>query len=163
MKKYKVGFYGGKFMPFHKGHEYCISKGLELCETLYVIMFYGGKQEKDILNNNNEEYLLPDIRYERIKEHYKNNTNIKLYKLDISNCRLDSGEENWEAETPLVRNIIKEPIDIVLGSEVSYTEYFNNAYPEAKYIIVDKERNIIPISATKIRNMNEEERIKWII
>ena len=24
MKQYKIGVYGGKFLPFHKGHKYCV-------------------------------------------------------------------------------------------------------------------------------------------
>lgn len=24
LKRYKIGMYGGKFLPFHKGHRYCI-------------------------------------------------------------------------------------------------------------------------------------------
>ena len=35
-KKYKVGMYGGKFMPFHKGHMYCVEKAASMCEKLYV-------------------------------------------------------------------------------------------------------------------------------
>lgn len=49
--------YGGKFMPFHKGHNYCIEVATNECEKVYVILFYGGADELSILRNNKEEYL----------------------------------------------------------------------------------------------------------
>ena len=57
MKKYKIGMYGGKFMPFHKGHNYCIEFAAKECKKLYVILFYGGADEEKILKENEEEYL----------------------------------------------------------------------------------------------------------
>ena len=31
-KKYKVGMYGGKFMPMHKGHLKCLDMAARECE-----------------------------------------------------------------------------------------------------------------------------------
>ena len=42
MKKYEIGMYGGKFMPFHKGHNYCIEVAAKECKKVYVILFAGG-------------------------------------------------------------------------------------------------------------------------
>ena len=53
MKKYKIGMYGGKFMPLHKGHNYCIETAASESEKVYVILFYGGSDELKILENNN--------------------------------------------------------------------------------------------------------------
>ena len=44
-KKYKVGMYGGKFMPFHKGHLHCVEVASSMCDKLYVILFHGSDQE----------------------------------------------------------------------------------------------------------------------
>ena len=49
MKKYKIGMYGGKFMPFHIGHLHCIEEAAKQCDTLYVLIFHGGDQELQIL------------------------------------------------------------------------------------------------------------------
>ena len=57
MKQYKTGMYGGKFMPLHKGHNYCIETACAECEKVYVILFFGGADEMNILQNNKEEYL----------------------------------------------------------------------------------------------------------
>ena len=65
-------------------------------------------------------------------------------------------------ETPLVINACGK-IDVVFGSEPDYGDYFKRAYPWAKHVIIDTERKTNPISGTMLRNMNEEERKKWII
>ena len=44
-ERLKIGFYGGKFLPFHIGHAYAAIKALESCDILYLILFHGGKQE----------------------------------------------------------------------------------------------------------------------
>ena len=45
-KKYNIGMYGGKFLPFHKGHLHCLEIAAHECETVYLIMFYGGNEEE---------------------------------------------------------------------------------------------------------------------
>ena len=77
-------------------------------------------------------------------------------------CKYDDGTENWDMETDLVLDICG-PLDAVYGSEPEYADYFRRAYPKAVYEIVDTDRKHVPISATKIRSMNEEERKKWIV
>jgi len=47
-KKYKVGMYGGKFMPMHKGHLKCLDMAARECELVHLIMFIGGDQEEQI-------------------------------------------------------------------------------------------------------------------
>ena len=56
-KKYKVGMFGGKFMPFHKGHFYCINVAALQCEKVYVLLFGGGEQEMEILLQNPGEKI----------------------------------------------------------------------------------------------------------
>ena len=103
-------------------------------------------------------------------------------KIDISKCRYPNGKENWDAETPLVISKIStsneiltfngasirngafnqgQPFDYVYSSEPSYDEYFKRAYPFAEHIIIDTERNAVPISATMIRNMDAEAAKKY--
>ena len=84
--------------------------------------------------------------------------------IDVTNCKKDNGEEDWDMETPLVRNVVGKELNAVYSSEPSYEEYFNRAYPEAKHVVVDYKRIHYPISGTKIRNMKDvKEREKWII
>ena len=58
-EKLKIGFYGGKFLPFHIGHAYAAIKALESCDVLYLILFHGGEQEEEI-QKNKDEYPLPN-------------------------------------------------------------------------------------------------------
>ena len=60
--KYSIGMYGGKFMPFHKGHRYCVETACSECEKVYVILFYGGNDEIEILKNNQNVNDIP-IRF----------------------------------------------------------------------------------------------------
>lgn len=116
-ERLKIGFYGGKFLPFHIGHAYAAIKALEPCDVLYLILFHGGEQEEEI-QKNKDEYPLPNSYFslsarmvqlynfaslynysDRGKEH---NKIIIPTNIDISKCRYPNGKENWDAETPLV-------------------------------------------------------------
>ena len=162
MKKYKIGMYGGKFMPFHKGHNYCIQFAAKECEILYVILFYGGSDEEEILKNNKEEYLSVKSRIQRINNIIKNYDNVKFVLINVSNLRNEDGSEDWDAETPLVRKVVGNELNAVYSSEISYDDYFKRAYEEAVHRIVDYKRIHYPISGTKIRQMkNVKEREEW--
>ena len=166
LKPFQIGMYGGKFMPFHKGHFYCIEKAVLQCEKVYVILFYGGVDEENILAHEKKDYLSVNERMKHIQnaiEKHFPHGEVELKLVDVSKCRDDKGEEDWDAETPLVLNAIGK-MDAVYSSEPSYEAYFQRAYPWAKHILVDPPRVVYPISGTKIRNMKDaEERNKWIV
>lgn len=162
MKQFKNGMYGGKFMPFHKGHFHCVEMAAKECETVHVLLMVGGNQEKEILSQMKDTYLQPENRYEQVKNACSKLPNVKVHMIDISDCTFEDGTEDWDAETPLVLAATGE-LDAVYGSEVDYADYFHRAYPNAAYRIVDINRKQVPISGTMIRNMNSEERKLWII
>ena len=163
MKKYKVGMYGGKSMPFHKGHLYCVEQASKMCEKLYVILFVGGEQEIEILKTRHEKWLQRDDREKHIRKACEKFENVEVVVVDTTKCKNFDGTENWDMETPLVLEKCGK-LDAVFGSEPDYGDYFKRAYPGAKYVQIDVERKRFPISATMIRNMkNDKEREKWII
>lgn len=156
-KKYRIGMYGGKFIPFHKGHDYCLRTACNECDRVYCIMFINGADEERIWLDSNsalERYLLFNTSVHR----YSNAIPVIL---DVRKCRKEDGSEDWDAETPLIREIVGDRLDAVYSSEPSYDDYFKRAYPEAIHVIVDSERVTYPISGTMIRDMKKKGDEKW--
>ena len=162
--KYKIGFYGGKFMPFHKGHRYCVETAASECEKVYLIIFYGGNDEIEILKHNHSKYLSVEERKKKVIELASKYPNAEPVFIDVTNCKLPDGTEDWDAETPLVRDVVGPKLDAVYSSEEHYGEYFSRAYPEATHRLVDVKRKHYPISGTMIRNMKrKEKREQWMV
>ncbi|MBQ6479027.1 MAG: adenylyltransferase/cytidyltransferase family protein [Erysipelotrichaceae bacterium] len=166
-KKYKIGMYGGKFLPFHKGHRYCVEFAADECETVYVILFYGCADEEKILKEHPEWWLSLEERKKQLMKIYddtKDRARIIPALIDVSELRTPEGEEDWDAETPLVRDLLGPHLNAVYSSEPSYEDYFRRAYPEADHRLVDVPRIHFPISSTRIREMKDkEEREEWMI
>ena len=151
-------------MPYHKGHNYCLEVASMECKLVYLILFYGGVQERDIMKNSKAKYLSVESRVKKLEQVIKRFDNVKLALIDVSSLTKEDGSEDWDAETPLVRAVVGNKLDAVYSSEISYDDYFKRAYPEAIHRVVDYRRIKFPISGTKIRNMkNMKEREKWII
>lgn len=158
------GFFGGKFLPLHKGHLYCIDRAATECDHVTVIMFINGADEESVMKDNSNNNLLKvEERTKQLERVCALYNNVDFVIIDVANLRDENGDEDWDAETPLVRKYLPK-IDYVYSSEPSYEEYFSRAYPEAKHILVDPDRINWPISGTLIRAMHEMEEInKWIV
>ncbi len=146
-KQFKVGMYGGKFMPFHRGHLYCIEKAVEQCDKVYVLLFYGGDDELKILKETNDASLNYKERFNTIKEvcREKFGDKVEVKLIDITTCKSLDGTEDWDKETPLVLEAMGI-MDAVYSSEISYGAYFERAYPWAVHVLVDPPREVWPIS-----------------
>lgn len=158
------GFYGGKFFPMHLGHLLCIQRMAEQCSHGVVILFVNGEGESDYLKDHPKtEDLNIKNRIKQVKKVCQLFPNLEYHVIDCATLRNPNGTEDWDAETPLVRQFCPH-IDYVYSSEPGYDAYFKRAYPEATHILVDVPRIQVPISSTMIRNMiNEKEKEKWRI
>ncbi|MBR4631539.1 MAG: adenylyltransferase/cytidyltransferase family protein [Treponema sp.] len=158
----KTGFFGGKFMPFHKGHLHCIEVAAKICDKVYVILFDSPEQRPLEHGTQIDGLLTVAAREIQIKESIKKFPNVEYRYLNTDACVDEDGKEDWDKETPLVLELIGNKFTYVFSSEPSYDAYFKRAYPWATHIIVDEKRISVPISGTEIRSMSLEEALKWI-
>lgn len=152
-KPFQAGMFGGKFMPYHRGHLYCLETASRLCERVYQILMANCVEEEAILRSLPEAERLAlssERRYARMHAAGRRLGNVETIYMDISRCRTPSGREDWDAETPLVLRACGR-FDAVFGSEPSYAAYFRRAYPWAVYLQVDPPRVHRPISGRQIR------------
>ena len=157
------GFFGGKFLPMHKGHLFCIDTAARQCDHVVVIMFINGEGETEIRKTLKQPELEISYRFEQLKSVCALYDNVDFYIIDDTLLKRADGTTDWDLETPLVRRFVPK-MDYVYSSEPTYDEYFARAYPEAKHIIVDAKREKYPISSTMIRAMKTlQEKKLWII
>ena len=163
-KPYRAGMYGGKFLPFHRGHLYCLETASRLCDVVYQILMVGCVDEDRIRGEDNRldgALLEPAFRYRAMRSAGARLGNVRTIYMDISACRTADGAEDWDAETPLVLAACGH-FDAVFSSEESYGDYFARAYPWAEHVLVDPPRVVVPISGTEVRAMETEAAKAWI-
>ncbi len=162
-KPYRSGMYGGKFLPLHKGHLLCVRRAAEECERVFLILFANGAGERQILSElSPDEQFSVAARFDSVKACAALFDNVTPVLIDVSSCRTPTGEEDWDAETPMVLQTCGK-FDAVYSSEPSYGDYFSRAYPWAEHRLVDPPRILVPISATQIRSMTKEEALQWLV
>ena len=157
-----VGFFGGKFIPFHKGHMYCVDFASKICDKVYVILFDTPESRYLEHGTKIDSLLTTEARCEQIKKAVSKYPNVELRFINTDECMKSDGTEDWDKETPLVIDIVGNDFKYVFSSEPSYDEYFKRAYPWATHIIIDEKRIHVPISGTEVRTMTMEEAIKWL-
>lgn len=137
MKQKKVGFTIGKFAPFHKGHQLLIETGLKEMDKFYVIVY-----ETDVIDIDIE------IRANWIKQIYPD-VEIRFAKNPPKQYGLD--EQSVKIQMEYLGKIIEDINPTHFYSSEPYGKYVAN-YLKIEDRQVDKNREYVPISATKIRN-----------
>ena len=146
MKKEKIGFTIGKFAPFHKGHQLLVETALKEMDKFYVIVY-----ETDLIDIDIED------RAKWITDLYPN-VNMFFAKNPPKQYGLDS--ESVKIQMEYLSKIIKD----IKPTHFYSSEPYGKCVAEYLNIVdrqVDRNRKIIPISGTKIRN-NLELNKNWI-
>lgn len=128
----------GKFMPVHQGHVALINFAATHCDELIVSMSY-----------RDDDPIKSDLRFEWIKEIFKNNPNIKPFMIpdDFDNPSLSLEERTKIWAIAMKKHYPK--IDVLVSSE-EYGEPFAKSL-HAKHISFDPERKMHPVAASLIR------------
>jgi HTH-type transcriptional repressor of NAD biosynthesis genes len=142
MKKYKNSLVVMKAYPFTKGHQYLIDTAISKSEIVHVLITY-----------NSSQTIPGEVRFNAIKETYKNNPSVKVYgssdeDLPSYDFECDTLDEFYSYWVPFVYSHVDE-IDAVFTSE-KYGDDFAR-YLGVDHILVDLQRVNVPISATKVR------------
>ena len=157
--KYKVGFFGGKFLPFHLGHLDCVLRCASECEKLFVVLMYNGDEEREILQRYRgrfpRKYLEPRIREMAIRAELRPFENIEVIAYDCAPAEERSvaeGRHPWHYECQDMVSLMGK-FDVAYSSEPEYSRAFCEFYPWAEAVLVDCGRRRTPISATQVRDM----------
>jgi HTH-type transcriptional repressor of NAD biosynthesis genes len=135
-KKYSKGFILGKFLPPHKGHLYMIQKALEQTEDLTVLVCTIKK-----------EPIAGHLRFQWMKELLPK-VNVVHVKDEVPSYPSEHADF-WEIWTSLLKREIDPKTEVFFSSEDYGDEVASRL--GIKHVLIDKNRSVIPISATAIR------------
>jgi len=133
----RTGIVLGKFLPLHKGHMFLIDFAQGIVDKLIVLV-----------DNHNSYFLSLEERVNILKKTYPN--------LDIRPITYETYQEPtespnfWPFWNKVILDHVPEKIDYIIGSMDYIKELAKNL--KIDYIMIDKERTMVDISATKIRD-----------
>lgn len=123
---YKTGLFVGAFCPPHAGHLYVGHFAEQFVDELFVV-----------LHTNSADTIPTESRYEWLRELFPLATVLKF-------------DGTSEALPAWLQEQITIPIDNVFGSDTSCRELAEAI--SAKFIPVDPDRTVVPISGKQLRN-----------
>ena len=141
-KKYKNGLCLMKAYPPTKGHQFLIDSATKHCEVVHVMIC-----------SLKSETISGELRAQWLRDMYQFNPNVRIIHCTDENPQYPSEcaslDEFYKSYwVPTVYKNIKE-LDVVFTSE-DYGEEFAE-YLGVKHIMVDKDRTIVPVSGTAVR------------
>ncbi|MDP2628961.1 MAG: multifunctional transcriptional regulator/nicotinamide-nucleotide adenylyltransferase/ribosylnicotinamide kinase NadR [Nanoarchaeota archaeon] len=146
--KKTVGFFGGKFLPFHMGHIYLGVAASNKVDELCCVLSSSKNRDRELCERDGIKYIPAEKRLAWIGESFNNIENMKIIHIEDEHWDYDY---DWEEGANLIKRAIGKPIDFIFSSENDYTELFKKHYPGAQHIVVDEGRETVPISATEMR------------
>ena len=144
----KIGQFGGKFIPWHKGHLMVAFQAMSYVDKLYIILFYNDKFDEQLCYQDGCKYMPKDLRRSWI------GNSIKWLKqfgdVELLELEYDEMEYDWEKGSNQVKKMIPN-LTHVFSSEQGYDDYFKKCYPHCEHVVIDEDRSRVNISATQIR------------
>ena len=67
----RIGIYGGKFLPFHRGHLSYIMRAQSMVDILFVVVHYDEVFESKLCEGTKFEYVGPQVRERWLAEELK--------------------------------------------------------------------------------------------
>lgn len=144
----KVGMYGGKFLPFHMGHAYALTKAACMVDELYVVLSYSKSRDANLCKGNIKEIPF-QVRLKWLHQFTKDMENVHI--IGVEDRFENDKDYDWTEGANLIKKKVGKPIDFIFSSEEAYEDIFTELYPEAHHVLLDKDRSTYPISATRIR------------
>jgi NadR type nicotinamide-nucleotide adenylyltransferase len=124
-----LGLVVGKFYPPHRGHKHLIDTARAQCDRLIVVLPHHPSQK-----------IPGELRKEWLEEIHPD------CEIHLVPDELDNDSEQWAKWT--IDYLGRSP-DVVFTSE-DYGEPFAR-FMNCRHVMVDRERNTVPISGTKVR------------
>lgn len=146
----KIGVYFGKFLPPHRGHLTAILNAATKVQKLYVVVSDNVERSKRICTESNIPEINVNLRIQWLSQELIDMPHIKVVKLDESN--IPEYPNGWPMWSELMKEAVKEEINIFFCGEQEYVEKLEEYFPNAKVDLFDPMRTTYNISATEIRS-----------
>ncbi|MGF2616397.1 multifunctional transcriptional regulator/nicotinamide-nucleotide adenylyltransferase/ribosylnicotinamide kinase NadR [Rossellomorea vietnamensis] len=143
-----VGFFGGKFLPLHQGHVLAIMEASSTVDELYIILSHSEVRDRKTCEKTDFPYIPGRVRLRWLHQLTKDMENVHVLSIE------DNGGEDeydWELGAKKIKQAIGKPITHVFSSEKDYDDIFQLIYKDSTHILIDPDRIMMPVSATKIR------------
>ncbi len=149
-KNKKVGVYGGKFFPFHKGHESFVEKALTYVDILFIAIQYDEVHEAALCAGTPFTPVTPRVRERWITEIYKDNPRVRVFAQYEKRTPNHMTDPEIGVTYDKLRKTVGH-VDVIFSNTHEYDDYFAKWLPEAEHIVFLEDRHVYPISATEIR------------
>lgn len=143
MKPFKHGLVIGKFYPPHAGHHFLIRTAAVNCQFVTVI----------VMHSRYQTIRLED-RIEWLRDEHYEDDNVRFFPALTEAPMNLTDTPTWNSEVAVMKAVTSRlaypgPVDAVFSSE-DYGERLASYYG-ATHVMVDKPRERVPVSATKVR------------